>query len=395
MGKVIKWSEEEIELLKREYPVKSNEELKIIFSKHGRTIVSINVKASKIGLKKAYNDVENGNEEYKMCKKCLRMLKRDRFHFPVDDGCIDGLRSICRECNKKDKGFLKEDYTIPKIWTKEDEDLLKRVYHNYTNNEIICMFFMDRSNKGLQDKAYKLGCGGKSKEAMRRLQLEKSEKTSGVNNHNYGKPMSEETKRKLSLSRYEYYKTHVSPVKGKKLSKERRNQMSERMKAKNQWVGKNNPRVSNPLNGELNGNWKGGITPIYSELRTQIKEWKDDSMKVCNYKCVLTGGEFDNIHHLHPFRNIVDETFDICKLDIKQKVEDYTSTEFESLVKTLNELHIKYGFGVCLCKPIHKLFHDTYGYTNNNELQFDEFKERLKNGEFDECLNKYNLKLVI
>ena len=110
-------------------------------------------------------------------------------------------------------------------------------------------------------------------------------------------------------------------------------------------------------------------------------------MKNCNYKCVLTGKGFDNVHHLYSFRNIVNEVFDCLKLDKREAVKDYSKKEFENIKRNLTELHEFYGYGVCLCKYIHKFFHDNYGYFNNTPEQFYEFEKRYKNFEFDDLLD--------
>jgi len=155
--------------------------------------------------------------------------------------------------------------------------------------------------------------------------------------------------------------------------------LSLRMKGK--WSGNKNPRFASPLVGKDNPNWRGGVTALYFELRSEIKEWQLESMKNCNYKCVISGKEFDNIHHLYPFKNIVNEVFETLNLEQLPKVLDYSEVEFDN---------INYGLGVCLSKPIHKLFHDTYGYTNNTPEQFYEFKSRYNNFEFNELLeDKY------
>lgn len=53
----------------------------------------------------------------------------------------------------------------------------------------------------------------------------------------------------------------------------------------------------------ISDEWKGGITKLATALRSNINEWKKKSIELCEYKCLLTGGEFNVIHHLTPFKN--------------------------------------------------------------------------------------------
>lgn len=245
----------------------------------------------------------------------------------------------------------------------------------------------------LGDKAYNLCCTGKSKYVIDRINKERSIRFSGENNWNYGRDFSKETREKISKGLLEYYKTHDGANKGRKFSEETCRKFSERNLKDGKWKGNNNPRHIKPLEGKLNGNWKGGKTKVYFELRTQVKDWKLESMKECNYKCFVTGLEFKDIHHLYTFRDIVDEAYEITRLDIKNCVSDYSEEEFTYLADTIRQLHNKYGLGICLCKEIHRLFHNEYGYTKNNKEQFNDFCNRLRYGEFDEFLNENNLTL--
>ena len=155
--------------------------------------------------------------------------------------------------------------------------------------------------------------------------------------------------------------------KGKKRSEETRNKLSEVHK------GKKNP------------GWKGGISPINIYLRDYIKPWKKYSMKYSNYKSVISEKPFKHIHHVNKnFSEILELTFKISNIEIKETIVEYTSEELEKLEKICLMLHYLFGPGVCLTEEEHKLFHKIYGYGNNTKEQFEEFKHRFQNREFIE-----------
>ena len=141
---------------------------------------------------------------------------------------------------------------------------------------------------------------------------------------------------------------------------------------------------------------KGGVTPLHNYLRERINSWKEDSIKNYHYKCVLTGGRFDVIHHLYGFNMILLETLDNLRLSIHPQVGLYTDNELLLIEQECLKLHYKYGLGVCLCKPLHNLFHKFYSKGENTPEQFEEFKQRYYNFEFDDLLdNKYKYKNIL
>lgn len=324
-------------------------------------------------------------EGTKICKKCGRTLPNNYRFFPTDKSCVSGLRNICRECDPKYIKFLSENY-IPKIkWSNEELRLLEENYKNYTNKELQTQFFPNRSTRSIESKANALGFSGKTQEALERSRAYQSDK---VSESLTGRVITNEWKQKISDSKKEYYKTHDGWWKGKERSEEQRKLISECRKG--QWAGDKNPRHIDPLTGERNGRWKGGILDTYLELRSEIKEWQNYSMEFCNYHCVITGGKFDNIHHIFPFRDIVDKCFSNTGIQVLEKSGDYSAEEFEILRNELIRLHNIYGYGACLNKDIHKLFHDVYGYTKFNLNDFLNFINRIECGEFNKWFENNN-----
>lgn len=370
------------------------------FGKHKNAVDGLNGTCKECyGIKSKDRNIRIKNSikivtEFKICKKCKRELSCKVSYFPQDETYKDGFRSVCRECGA-DGHFMKDDYVPNERWTKEEDDLLISIYKDYMNSEIIEMFLPNKTKRAIESRAGNLGVSWKSKETLDRMNIHKSIITSGENSANYGKPMSEEQKQKISKSRIGKYVGENSPRYGIKLTQEQKEKISKSNKANGNWIGDKNPRHKNPLRGKNNGNWKGGITPLYFELRSETKDWQKLSMEACNYKCVITGKNFDQIHHLHPFRNIVDECFQILGLEQLTATADYSTEDFDAIKSMMNVLHEKYGYGQCLLESIHKLFHNNFGYSNNTPQQFEEFKQRLKSGEFDEFLKENNLKLII
>ena len=329
-------------------------------------------------------------EGEKICKKCGRSLPNSYKYFPVDKTCVSGLRNICRECDTRFHGFLPDDYEVNKLWSFDEDEIIKQHYKDYTGIELHELFLPNRSIRAIESRAYNLGVGGKTQETYLRSQEHKSEV---IKEKLVGRVISEEWKANMSKGKKEYYKTHTSWWLGKHRSSQQVEEMRKRQIGK--WAGDNNPRHINPLNGSLNGRWKGGATPVYAELRSETKLWQNKSMEFCGYNCVITGKDFDNVHHTMPFRDIVDIEFEETGLDIREKVMDYSEVEFKELKDIIKYIHEIFGYGACLQKDVHKLFHDEYGYLNFTPYDFLDFIYRIDCGEFDKWFDENNLQIDI
>ena len=131
--------------------------------------------------------------------------------------------------------------------------------------------------------------------------------------------------------------------------------------------------------------WKGGITPLAKHLREKINQWKKDSFKQTNYRCVITGVKGSAVvHHLTGFNTILFETMETLNLPIYQTISEYTPEELKLIENKCLELHYKYGLGVVLSEEVHKEFHSIYGYGDNTPEQFKEFKQ-MKLNHKEEC----------
>jgi transposase len=134
--------------------------------------------------------------------------------------------------------------------------------------------------------------------------------------------------------------------------------------------------------GEGSYNWKGGITGIKVLLRERINEWKKEALENFDYKCDITGGNFNKIeiHHTKPFHVIRDEAIKELGLDTNEYVSDYSNEQIKELVNLFNEKHQEV-LGIPLHKDLHKLFHKLYGFDTTIE-DYKEFKQRYYEGEF-------------
>lgn len=133
--------------------------------------------------------------------------------------------------------------------------------------------------------------------------------------------------------------------------------------------------------GEKANNWKGGTTKLNANLKPLMKEWKIASIRNCNYKCIITGDSFDDVHHLYGFNLILDEAIKNLGFNNKNILGDCNNEELILIINEVKELHNKYPLGVCLSRKIHTLFHSIYGFKNNTPEQFYEFKAKIESGE--------------
>lgn len=121
-------------------------------------------------------------------------------------------------------------------------------------------------------------------------------------------------------------------------------------------------------------------------FRGCLHDWKQKSMELCNYKCVLTGSKNFEIHHPYSFSTIV-YSF-ISKNNLKSdNPDDYSMDELNALHDAFMKYHDKYPLGICVDKEVHKLFHCTYGQYSNTPEQWAYFVNEYKSGVYKDSLD--------
>ena len=111
---------------------------------------------------------------------------------------------------------------------------------------------------------------------------------------------------------------------------------------------------------ENHPNWNPNLTDEEREKGRHIEGYDDFIKQVLerdDYTCQITGkrGGKLEVHHLN------------CFSDFKEERTDMNN-------------------GITLSKEIHKLFHKIYGNKHNTKEQFEEFKHRYINKEFEEVV---------
>lgn len=156
-------------------------------------------------------------------------------------------------------------------------------------------------------------------------------------------------------------------------------------------------RFDQTIRGENHWDWAGGITPLYTFLRTAINPWVNEVSKMYNKRCFITGEKSNvDVHHLYPFKLIVKETLEILNLPIHKEMNMYSKAERKLLKQTCLELHFKYGPGVVISKEIHIKFHSLYRKKNINKndlINFiNSFYSHVKPVNFIDSFNDNDLK---
>lgn len=336
--------------------------------------------------------MNNNNEiKTKVCTKCGRELPAttEYFYLNHENG---KLKSICKECVKGRYKKNKENFNITAWYNSKNkkfkekwnyEDILW-IYNNYLliNKQELLKHFPDINYKTITNIIYQWDIKKVNKN-------EDWSKDDIIFLKEYYPYLSQEKlmKRfrgrtwdaikakvaKLGIHRNEkiLFEIRSKSHKGIYPSEEARRKMSENRK------------------GSKCATWKGGLTPLHPYFRSILYEWKMDSLKEYDYKCALTKENNNDleIHHVNEnFSSIILETLNILHLPIYNDMTQYTDKEIELINKTFLELNYKYGLGIPLKKEIHQLYHMIYGKENNNKNEFEEFKQRYYNGEFDDKL---------
>lgn len=143
------------------------------------------------------------------------------------------------------------------------------------------------------------------------------------------------------------------------------------------------------ISGKNSPHWKGGISELTNYIRGKIFKWKFDSFKANEFKCLLTGLKSQNlvIHHLYSFTKILEESLEMLSIPFKSKINNYTQIELELIENKCLELHYQKGLGVPILSQLHSLFHSQVGKLIIDNGEFEEFKKRYYNFEFDSVLD--------
>lgn len=127
--------------------------------------------------------------------------------------------------------------------------------------------------------------------------------------------------------------------------------------------------------GENSSLYKGGESEVLENFRKIIKPWKIQIAKKHNYRCALTGAKYDCVvHHLKPFKKIVEESCNELNLPLNRKLKDYENEDYKNLEALVLKKHTD-DIGILLQRKVHQKFHSIYGIRNTTVKDFNEFIE--------------------
>lgn len=112
---------------------------------------------------------------------------------------------------------------------------------------------------------------------------------------------------------------------------------------------------------------------IMAFIQRHNSEWKKKSMEACGFKCVLTGEDFNDIHHLYAKNMILDKVLKDLSVPYDLDINNCSDDIKESILQGYLREQSKYPLGVCVTEMAHHNFHVLYGFGNNTPEQFYEY----------------------
>lgn len=116
-------------------------------------------------------------------------------------------------------------------------------------------------------------------------------------------------------------------------------------------------------------------------VRGNIGKWKSDSIRQCDYKCILTGSKDFEVHHIYSFSFIFNEMLEENNVILKDNFSDYTDEELSFIVQKFIKKQDEYPLGVCVRTDLHYLFHKEYGKSVTPEMWYH-FERDYKEGKY-------------
>lgn len=235
-----KWNKNDIDFLIHNY---SDADWNIILDRLSKWNKSeIISKASTLGLKREIyfwsdNDIKILKESYKQKIPLKEIVKLLNYKFSE--------LSISTKAGKL-------GLSMREFWTDDEDKLLKEIYHKYEMDKI-CELFPNRNRDSIIHHAMLLGLNSKN-----------------IWTHEEYKFLIDN------------YNTMSDKEIGEILNKNPRAIQTKRLAS----------GLIRPIN-------KGVYNYLSEYIRKRNKDWKIKSAKICNYKCVITGQRFNEIHHLY------------------------------------------------------------------------------------------------
>lgn len=132
------------------------------------------------------------------------------------------------------------------------------------------------------------------------------------------------------------------------------------------------------------------LTNIDEYIRSNNTEWKTKTLIKCNRCCIFSKSKNIDIHHIYPFHKILYEVFEELGYDIKKEYQ-LSDAQIQIICDSFYKKQNAYGYGVCIDKNIHQLFHSVYGYKLFTTENWYKFQEDLLNGVYDKELKERNI----